>query len=109
MILIAGILHARANTLAELLALSREHVLRSRAEPGCIEHGVAIDADDPLRLVFFERWLDATAIGAHFKVPASREFVKRAAALTDQVPALAMFDATELPLGGAQRSLSSAR
>ncbi len=102
MILITGTLHARADTLNMLLVLSREHVARSRSEPGCIEHGVAIDADDPLRLVFFERWRDAAAIGAHFKLPASREFATRAAALTDQPPTLAMFDATELPPRGAK-------
>ena len=96
MIIVTGTLHARADTLAEVLALSREHVARSRGEPGCIEHGVAIDADDPLRLVFFERWADQAAIGAHLKVPASREFGKRVAALVDQPPTLEMYDANEL-------------
>ena len=37
MIIITGTLHARADTLAEVLTLSREHVQRSRAEPGCLE------------------------------------------------------------------------
>jgi len=96
MIIVTGTLHARADTLAEVLALSREHVLRSRAEPGCLEHGVAIDADDPLRLVFFERWADQAAIGAHLKVPASREFGKQVAALVDQPPTLNLYDASEL-------------
>ena len=96
MIIVTGTLHARADTLAEVLALSREHVARSRDEPGCIEHGVAIDADDPLRLVFFERWADQAAIGAHLKVPASREFGKRVASLVDQSPTLNMYDANEL-------------
>ena len=96
MIIVTGTLHARADTLAEVLALSREHVARSRTEPGCIEHGVAIDADDPLGLVFFERWADQAAIGAHLKVPASREFGKRVAALVDQPPTLNMYDANEL-------------
>jgi len=97
MIVVTGTLHARPDTLAEVLALSREHVARSRAEPGCLEHGVAIDADDPMRLVFFERWADAQAIGAHLKLPASRAFGKAVAALVDQPPTLSMFDATELP------------
>ena len=97
MIIVTGTLHARPDTLAEVLALSREHVLRSRAEPGCLEHGVAIDADDPLRLVFFERWADARAIGTHLKLPASRGFGKAVAGLVDQPPTLAMFDATQLP------------
>ena len=70
---------------------------RSRAEPGCLEHGVAIDADDARRLVFFERWADAQAIGAHLKLPASRGFGKAVAGLVDQPPTLALFDASELP------------
>jgi len=96
MIIVTGTLHARPDTLNEVLALSRQHVARSRAEPGCLEHGVAIDADDEMRLVFFERWADQAAIGAHLKVPASREFGKRVAGLVDQPPTLSMFDATAL-------------
>ena len=96
MIIVTGTLHARAQAFAEVLALSREHVLRSRAEPGCLEHGVAVDADDPMRLVFFERWADLAAIGAHLKLPASREFGKRVAALVDKPPTLNMFDASEM-------------
>jgi quinol monooxygenase YgiN len=98
MVIVTGTLHARADALAEIMALSREHVLRSRAEPGCLEHGVAIDADDPLRLVFFERWADAQAIGAHLRLPASRAFGKAVAGLVDQPPGLSMFEASELPL-----------
>jgi quinol monooxygenase YgiN len=97
MIIVTGTLHARPEALAEVLALSRAHVARSRAEPGCLEHGVAIDADDPMRLVFFERWADRDAIGAHLRLPESRGFGKAVAALVDQPPTLAMFDAAELP------------
>ena len=99
MIIVTGTLHARPAALAEVLALSREHILRSRAEPGCLEHGVAIDADDPMRLVFFERWTDRDAIGTHLKLPASRGFGKAVAALVDAPPTLSVFDATELPMG----------
>lgn len=97
MIIVTGTLHARPETFAEVLALSREHVARSRAEPGCLEHGVAVDVGDPMRLVFFERWADRDAIGAHLRLPASRGFGKAVAALVDQPPTLSMFDATELP------------
>lgn len=97
MIIVTGMLHARPDTLADVLALSREHVRRSRAEPGCLEHGVAIDADDPMRLVFFERWADLEAIGAHLKLPASRSFGKAVAALVDQPPTLSIFEASVLP------------
>jgi quinol monooxygenase YgiN len=71
-------------------------VARSRAEPGCLAHGVAVDADDPLQLVFFERWADQAAIGAHLTLPASREFGKRVAALVDRPPTLNLYDATPL-------------
>ena len=98
MIIVTGTLHARPDTLAEVLALSRAHVQRSRTEPGCLEHGVAIDADDALRLVFFERWADAQAIGAHLKLPASRGFGKAVAGLVDQPPTFSMFDAAESPV-----------
>jgi len=97
MIIVTGTLHARSDTLAEVLSLSRAHVLRSRAEPGCLEHGVAIDADDALRLVFFERWADHDTIAAHLKLPASRGFGKAVAALVDQPPTLSMFEASALP------------
>ena len=99
MIIVTGTLHARADALAEVLRLSREHVQRSRTEPGCLEHGVAVDADDPQRLVFFERWADAAAIGAHLKLPASRGFGQAVAALVDRPPTLSMFEASALPLG----------
>jgi quinol monooxygenase YgiN len=98
MIIVTGTLHARPGTLDQVLALSRVHVVRSRAEPGCLEHGVAIDADDPMRLVFFERWADKDAIGAHLKVPASRGFGKAVAGLVDQPPTLTMFEASEMAL-----------
>lgn len=95
--IVTGTLHVRPDTLADVLAPSRGHVRRSRAERGCLEHGVAIDADDPLRLVFFERWADPEAIGTHLKMPASRGFGKAVAALVDQPSTLAMFDASPLP------------
>jgi quinol monooxygenase YgiN len=97
MIIVTGTLHARPDTIDQVLVLSREHVARSRTEPGCLEHGVAIDADDPMRLVFFERWADADAIGAHLKVQASRAFGKAVVGLVDQPPTLVLFDATARP------------
>ncbi len=75
-----------------------EHVARSCAEPGCLEHGVAVDANDGLRLVFFERWADRESLLAHFRVPASREFAKQVAQLAAHPPELATYDASELAL-----------
>ncbi|HEY0104540.1 MAG TPA: putative quinol monooxygenase [Rhizomicrobium sp.] len=81
MIVVAGYGIASPQTLDEMLRISLEHVHRSRAEPGCIEHGVYIDAENPLKLHFFERWADEAAIRAHFAVPEARAFAKRLRAL----------------------------
>ncbi|HUP10238.1 MAG TPA: putative quinol monooxygenase [Caldimonas sp.] len=98
MILVTGTLHARADTIDELRRLALEHVARSRAEAGCLEHGVAVDANDGLRLVFFERWADRAALDSHFAVPASREFARAAARLVAQPPQISVYEATEVPL-----------
>jgi quinol monooxygenase YgiN len=98
MIIVTGTIHARLDTLGDLRRLSLEHVTRSRAEPGCLEHGVAIDANDGLRLVFFERWADRELLLAHFRVPASREFAKQVAQLAARPPELATYEASELSL-----------
>jgi quinol monooxygenase YgiN len=98
MLIVTGSIAARADTIDELRRTSLEHVARSRAEPGCIEHGVAADVNDALRLVFFERWEDRAALDAHFKVPASREFVAKAAKLAARPPEIAIYEASELKL-----------
>ncbi len=82
MIIVRGFVHARADSIEAARRLSLEHVARSRREPGCLEHGVAVDADDALRLVFFERWSDRATLDAHFRLPASRDFVTALTALT---------------------------
>jgi len=81
MILVTGGIVAWPETFDEVLRLSRDHVARSRLEPGCVSHAVHVDADNPLRLFFFEEWADAAALRAHFAVPESRQFVRAIRAL----------------------------
>jgi quinol monooxygenase YgiN len=76
MIIVRGAAVLTPETLPEMLRLSLEHVARSRLEPGCVSHEVAIDAENPNRLVFFERWEDEAALKAHFQVPESIAFAK---------------------------------
>ena len=97
MIIVTGTIQARADTVDELRRLSLEHVARSRAEPGCLEHGVAIDANDGLRLVFFERWADRAALDAHFKVPASATFVRDVVRFAAQRPTIEIYEAEPSP------------
>ncbi|MEJ1969553.1 MAG: putative quinol monooxygenase [Rhizomicrobium sp.] len=93
MIVVAGYVIASEVNRAEMLRISLEHVHRSRAEPGCIEHGVYVDAENPLKLHFFERWADAAAIKAHFAVPESRAFAKQLRALAADPGAMHVFEA----------------
>jgi quinol monooxygenase YgiN len=92
MILVLGHVTARPEHFDEVLRLSHRHVARSRAEPGCIAHAVHRDTENPLRLVFVEKWTDMAALQLHFRVPASREFGKALAALASEPPGLELFD-----------------
>ena len=98
MIIVTGSIQARLDTVDELRRLSLEHVVRSLAEPGCLEHGVTIDANDGLRLVFFERWADREALLAHFKVAATRAFAAAAGKLAAHPPEIAAYAAEAMPL-----------
>ena len=86
MLIVTGSIHARPDTVDQVLELSLQHVRRSRREPGCLLHSVHRDVEDPLRLVFIEHWADAEALKVHFEVPASGTFVREAAALADARP-----------------------
>jgi quinol monooxygenase YgiN len=97
-VMVTGSIQARPERIDELLVLSLEHVRRSRAEPGCISHAVHRDVEDPLRLVFVEEWADRAALLAHFAVPASRAFVKAAAACASTAPTMALYEVDVLVL-----------
>ncbi len=96
MILVIGSVTAQAGRYEEALALSQEHVARSRAEPGCVAHAVHRDTENPNRLVFVEEWLDQASLQQHFKVPASRAFAKALGELASQPPTLAVYEAAKL-------------
>jgi quinol monooxygenase YgiN len=96
MILVTGSVVAREESFDEVCRLSLEHVQRSRKEPGCISHAVHIDCEDPLRLVFVERWADRAALLAHFAVAASRDFVRALQPLAASATSIELYDATRL-------------
>ena len=76
MLVVSGTVTGKPETFDQLLAAALDHVRRSRTEPGCLQHGVSIDAEDPLTLVFYEEWEDRAALDAHFQVPDSLAFMK---------------------------------
>lgn len=98
MIIVTGSILAKADLLDQVLALSLEHVRRSRTEAGCVSHTVHQDAEEPQRLVFLEEWADRTSLTAHFAVPASREFVRAVRGLAAEPPQMKIYDATPLQL-----------
>ena len=75
-VIVTAVVQLSADTVEEALALSLEHVRRSRTEPGCLLHTVSRDAEDPTRLIFLELWADRAALDAHFLVPEARRFVR---------------------------------
>ena len=99
MIIVTGTVLARPDSFDALLAASTQHVLRSRAEPGCVSHAVLRDTEEPLRLHFVERWDDLAALKVHIGVPASMDFGKALRELSAERGSMTVYDASELPLG----------
>jgi quinol monooxygenase YgiN len=98
MVIVLGSIVARPDTFAEVLKLSQAHVARSRGEPGCVSHAVHQDTEQALRLVFVETWADQAALAAHFRVPASRAFVKALSALASEPPRISVYEASPVQM-----------
>ena len=98
MIIVLASVTLQPGRIDEALALSQEHVERSRAEPGCLAHAVHQDTEDAHRLVFVERWAGRAALAAHFKVPASRAFVETLSSLAGAPPQMTLYEASEVTL-----------
>ena len=95
MVIVTGSVQVRPESLDEAIAISLEHVHRSRTEPGCISHAVHQDVEDPSRLFFFERWRDRGALDAHFAVPESGAFVVALGRLTVSRPDMLIYEARD--------------
>ena len=96
MIIITGSVRIAAGNLEEAITMGCEHSRRSREEPGCISHDCHVKADEPDRMMFFERWADAEAVARHFAVPESRAFVARIGELALSPPELRIYAAQEI-------------
>jgi quinol monooxygenase YgiN len=93
MIVVTGSAIIQRDSFEDARRLSIEHTKRSRAEPGCLSHDVHVDCENPLRLVFVERWKDRDALLKHFAVPASRQFIKALSALLVEPAGIEIYDA----------------
>ena len=81
MIIVTGSVTARPDSFDELRRASLDHVRRSRSEDGCLLHSVHVDAENPLRLFFYEEWRDMAALEQHGQVAGSRAFLAKIRAL----------------------------
>ena len=98
MIIVTGVVHVTPDNLDAVLAISLEHVRRSRGEPGCLLHSVHQDVEDPLRIVFLEHWADRTALATHFRVAASQTFATEVTALAARPPVMDVYEAETMRL-----------
>jgi quinol monooxygenase YgiN len=97
-ILITGSVLARPETFEEIRTLCLAHVRRSRGEDGCLHHAVHADVDNPLRLVFVEKWRDRQAVAAHFADKNARAFVQSVRALAAEPTRMEIYDTESIPL-----------
>ena len=81
MLLITGTITASPDSPEEVETLS-------------LAHGVHRDVDNPLRLVFLEKWIDQASVDAHFSVPESGAFVREVTRLSGPLfpPTLEVFE-----------------
>lgn len=96
MIIITANVRIRPDRLDEALEASRQHVTRSRLEPGCVSHDVHIDPDDRAHLVFLERWADRPAVDAHFQVPEARAFARALGEMAETPAEMHLYEATPI-------------
>lgn len=75
MLVVTGSVTARPDSFEALLEAALAHTHRSRTEPGCVSHAVHVDAENPLRLFFYEEWADRAALDLHFAQAGSLDFM----------------------------------
>ena len=97
MIIVIGRVDILPERIDEAIAASTHHVKRSRGEPGCIAHDVAVDAQNPSSLIFVEYWSDPAALQVHFALDESKQFFQTISAMSDSAPDLQIYQAEQLP------------
>ena len=98
MIIVLGSATPEPRQFERALQISRAHVERSRAEPGCISHAVCIADGEPGSLLFVERWATLDDLHRHFAVAESRVFGRELSSLCAQPPSMTVHDASEVPI-----------
>ena len=69
MIVVGGTFEVEPDQREAFLAGRLHAMVRSRAEPGCLEYTFAADPLVPGRVILFERWESQEHLDAHLAVP----------------------------------------
>jgi quinol monooxygenase YgiN len=96
MIIVMSNAQIKKDKLELALALSREHVLRSSAVPGCLSNCVQRDVENPFGIYTVAQWSDRQALLAHLSTPESQDFVQAILAIAISDPELKIYEAYEL-------------
>ncbi len=99
MIIVTGDFMTGPEHIVEAAALALAHTQRSRLEPGCVSHDVSVDAGNPHRLLFVERWESTDALRTHFAVPETGAFAKAIGGFAVGRPSMQIYEAAEIKLG----------
>ena len=75
---------------AELLAVFRDLVAKSRAEAGNLRYDLHQDLNDENRFVFFENWRDRAAVDSHNASAHFQNFLKAIDGKTDALEIVLM-------------------
>ena len=100
MIIVLGSVQISPDHLAQALIVCRQHVDRSKEEPGCVSHAVHQEVGASNRLRFVEQWADMAALRRHFALPASVDFVRVLSVMAVNRPRMQLFEASALPIPG---------
>lgn len=96
MIIVTGSVTVKPQNIETAIALSLEHVHRSRLENGCISHAVNVDTENANTLFFYEQWSTNQALMDHFAVPESKQFAASLTELAEQAPQLNIYEAQKI-------------
>jgi quinol monooxygenase YgiN len=77
MIVLMGYLHLDPAHVAAFMADVQAVGADTRAEPGCLFYGIAVDDAPAGRMLLAQRWQDQAALGAHLDAPATKAFRAR--------------------------------
>lgn len=96
MYIIAGKLTAKAESRDELLNMTKELIVKSLEEAGCISYGFYEDQSAENNFLFFEEWENRDAIGQHFEKSYFKDFISRFSQMIDGNAVIKIYEVANL-------------